>query len=72
MLFVTDNQNNFYTAWNVPGLNTRNKNKLYIPTANLYIFQKEITYSGIRIFNSLTNNIQHCILRIKTSQISHY
>ena len=40
MLFVTDNQNNFYTAWNVPASNRGNKNQLHIHTANLSTFQK--------------------------------
>jgi hypothetical protein len=43
MLFIVDKQNNFYTGLNVLGLNTRNKNQLYIPTANLSTFQVGVT-----------------------------
>jgi hypothetical protein len=47
MLFVIDNQRNFQTGLNVHILNTRNKNRLYLPTVNLSIFQKGITCTGI-------------------------
>jgi hypothetical protein len=40
MLFVVDNQNNFRSGFEVPGLNTRSKNQLYLPTTNLSVFQK--------------------------------
>jgi hypothetical protein len=43
MLFIVDKQNNFYTGLNVHGQNTRNKNQLYIPTANLSTFQVGVT-----------------------------
>jgi hypothetical protein len=50
--------NNFYTSLNLHRLNTRNKNRLYVPTAHLSALQTGITYSGIRIFNRLPSNIQ--------------
>jgi len=50
--------NNFYTSLNLHKLNTRNKNQLYVPTANLSTLQMEVTYSGIRIFNRFPSNIQ--------------
>ena len=59
MLFVIDNQNNFRSGLEVHGLNTRNRNKLYLPTSNLSVFQKGTTYSGIRLFNSLPGSIQN-------------
>jgi hypothetical protein len=48
ILFVTDNQNNFYTCLNVHGLNTGNNNQLYMPTADPPTFQMGFTDSGIR------------------------
>jgi hypothetical protein len=33
------------------------KNQLFIPIANLTSVQKEITYSGIKAYNSLPSNI---------------
>ena len=59
ILYLVDNQNNFYTGLNVHRLNTRNKNQLYIPTANFSTLQTGVSYSGIRIFNRLPSNIQH-------------
>jgi hypothetical protein len=38
-------------------LNTRSKNHLFIPVANLTSVQKGITYSGIKIYNSLPDSI---------------
>jgi hypothetical protein len=40
MLFVIDNQNNFQIGFNVHGLDTRNKNQLHIPTADLCSFSE--------------------------------
>jgi hypothetical protein len=59
MLFVIDNQNNFRSGLEVHGLNTRNRNQLYLPTSNLSVIQKCTTYSGIRLFNSLPGFIQN-------------
>ena len=52
-------QLNFYTVLNVHELNTRNKNQPFIPTANLFSFQKGVTYSGTWILNRFLSNIQH-------------
>lgn len=35
----------------------KKKNQLYILTANLYTFQKGVTYSGIKIFNRVPSKI---------------
>jgi hypothetical protein len=56
---ICNNQINFYTGLNVHELNTRNKNQLYIPMANLFSFQKGVTYSGTKILNRFPSNIQH-------------
>jgi len=57
MLFIVDNPNNFQTVAEVCGLNTRSKNQLFIPNTNLRSVQKGITYSAIKIYNSLPSNI---------------
>jgi hypothetical protein len=56
-VFVIDNLNNFQTGLEIHGLHTRSKNHLYLPFANLASVQKGITYSGIKIFNSLPKSI---------------
>jgi hypothetical protein len=54
---ITDNPNNFQTGLEIHGLHTRSKNQLFIPIANLASVQKGMTYSGIKIYNSLLSNI---------------
>jgi len=43
--FLTNNENH--------NLDTRQRNNLYLPQANLTIYQKGAYYSGIKIFNNL-------------------
>jgi hypothetical protein len=57
MLFIIDNSNQFLTSSEVHGLHTRSKNHLFIPATNLTSIQKGITYSGIKMYNRLPNNI---------------
>ena len=57
MSFFTGNQEKFQTNSSVHNINTRNKHRLHRPVANLSCFQKGASYYGIRIFNSLPQNI---------------
>jgi hypothetical protein len=58
ILFMIDNQNKFCSVLEVHGLNTRNKNQLYLPTSNLSFFQKGTMFTGTRLFNRLPRTIQ--------------
>jgi len=58
MLFIVDNQEDFLTNAYVHGLDTRNKNHLYLPVVSLSCVQKGVSYSGVKIFNSLPSNRQ--------------
>jgi hypothetical protein len=58
MLFITDNHNDFRSGLEVHGLNTRNKNQLYLLISNLSAIQKGTTCSGNKLFNSLPSTIQ--------------
>jgi hypothetical protein len=58
MLFVVANQNNFHTNLTVHGRNTRNRNQFHLPSSSTSCFKKGVFYSGIRIFNSLPDNIR--------------
>jgi hypothetical protein len=58
MLFIIDNQQDFFTNAHVHGLDTRNKNHLYLPVQSLTCIQKGVSCSGVKIFNSLPSNIQ--------------
>jgi hypothetical protein len=58
MLFVTDNQTKFCSGSDVHGLNTRNREQLYLPNANLSVFQKGSVFVAIKLFNRLPKIIQ--------------
>jgi len=53
LLFVTKNKGQFLSNSQVHKINTRQTFDLYVPTANLTIFQKGVHYSGIKIYNHL-------------------
>ena len=57
MMIVVNNRKNVQTNLLLHRINTRHKNKLNRPTANLTCTQKGATYSCIRILNSLHSNI---------------
>ena len=61
MLYLVDNQKDFLTNPYVHGLDTSNKNNLHLPIVSLSCVQKGVSYSGIKIFNSLPSNIQSYI-----------
>jgi len=48
---MTDNENH--------NLDTRQRNNLYLPQANLTIYQKGVYYSGIKFFNNLPLEIKN-------------
>jgi len=50
-LFLTNNENH--------NLETRQRNNLYRPQANLTIYQKGAYYLGIKIFNNLPLEIKN-------------
>jgi len=64
MLFIVDNKKDLLTytyvhmCTYVHSLDTRNKNHLYWPVVSLFCVQKGVSYSGVKIFNSLPSNIQ--------------
>jgi hypothetical protein len=58
MLLVVDNQKNFQTNLSMHGLDTRNKNQLYLSIVNLSCFQRGVSYCAMKIFNSLPTNIK--------------
>ena len=58
MLFIVDNQKDFLANAHVDGLDTRNKNHLYLPVVSLSCVQKGISCFGVKIFNSLPCSTQ--------------
>jgi len=53
LLFVVQNKNFFLTNNENHNIDTRQRNNLYLPCANLTIYQKGAYYSGIKIFSNL-------------------
>ena len=58
LLFVTKNKDHFLSNSQVHKINTRQTFDLYIPTANLTMYQKGVYYSGIKIYNHLSTAIK--------------
>jgi len=52
-MLVVKNKDFLKTNSNVHSFNTRSHYDLYIPAANLAVFQKAVWYSGIKIYNQL-------------------
>ena len=50
-MFVVQNRTFFLTNTENYNLDTRQRNNLYLPQANLAVYQKGAYYSGITIFN---------------------
>jgi hypothetical protein len=59
MLFVIDNRTKFCSGSHFHTLNTRNREQLYLPNANLSVFQNGPMFSAIKLFNRLTKIIQN-------------
>jgi hypothetical protein len=54
LLFVTKNKDQFLSNSQVHKINTRQTSDLFVPTANLTIYQKGVYYSGIKIYSHLS------------------
>jgi hypothetical protein len=57
MLFSVKNPHIYQTNTSVHGMNTRQQNKLHVPSVRLYSMQRAVYYSTIKIFNHLPENI---------------
>jgi hypothetical protein len=53
LLFITKYKDQFMTNWQMHKITTRQTFDLYIPTANLTVYQKGVYYQGIKIYNHL-------------------
>jgi hypothetical protein len=53
LMFVVQNKLFFLTNNENDNLDTRQRNNLYLPQANVTIYQKGAYYSGIKILNNL-------------------
>jgi hypothetical protein len=55
---ILNNQEFLQTNSAIHSVNTRNRDHLHIPTANLSRFQKSAYFAGIKIFNSLPSDLR--------------
>ena len=53
-----DNRHLFITNQEIHNVNTRSNLKFHIPSSNIRKFQKEVHYSGIKLFNHLPSYIR--------------
>jgi len=58
LLFVIKHKDQFLSNSQVYKINTRQTCDLYVPTANLTVYQKGVYYSGIKIYNHLPTAIK--------------
>ena len=58
ILFVVKNKELFTTNQEIHNINTRCYKNLHPPVSNLAIFQKGVSFSGIKLFNHLPPNIK--------------
>jgi len=59
LMFVVQNKNFFLTNNENHHLDTRQRNNLYLPQANLTIYEKGAYYSGTKIFHNLPLEIKN-------------
>jgi hypothetical protein len=57
MLFVIKNRKIYQTNTSVHGRNTRQQNKLHVPSVRSSTIQRAVYYSSIKVFNHLPQNI---------------
>ena len=57
MDFIVSNQKKKFKNSSLHNINTRNKQHLYRPNANVSCFQKRTFYAGIKIFSSLPRSL---------------
>jgi hypothetical protein len=58
LMFVVQNKKYFLTNYESHNIDTRQRNNLYLPQANLTIYQRGAQYLGIKIFNNLQLEIK--------------
>jgi hypothetical protein len=67
-MFVVQNINLFSTNIENHNIDTRQRNNLYLPQANLTIYQKAAYYLGIKVFNNLLLAIKKKKFKIALKQ----
>jgi len=58
LTFVSNNREQYFANSEIHNINTRHTSNLHLPRAHLNIYQKGVSYSGIKIFSSLLQDIK--------------
>ena len=69
-MFVVKNKDSFKINLDIHSFNTASNHDLYVPIANLAVFQKGVWYSGIKVYNHLPptlKQLSHEVLKFKTA-----
>jgi len=66
LTFVSNNKEQNFTNSETHNINTRHTSNLHSPVTHLNIYQKGVYYSGIKIFNSLLQDIKTYIDNTRT------
>jgi hypothetical protein len=56
-MLIVQNKNLFFTNIENHNTDTRQRNNVYLPLANLTIYQKRACYLELKLFNNLTMKI---------------
>jgi hypothetical protein len=59
LLFITKNKDEFLLNSQVHRIDTRQNSNLYLPSANLTIYQSGVYYAGIKTYNHLPSDIKN-------------
>jgi len=70
LMSVVQNKHFFSSNIENHNIDTRRRNNLYLPQANLTIYQKRAYYSGIKIFNNLHLEIKNVAGNLKKFKIA--
>jgi hypothetical protein len=62
LTFVSNNREEYFANSEIHNINTRHTSNLHLPGAHLSIYQKGVYYSGVKIFNSLPQDIKHTLI----------
>jgi hypothetical protein len=55
---VSNNKEQYFANSEIHNINTRHTSNLHLPRAHLNIYEKGVYYSGVKIFNSLPQDIK--------------
>ncbi|KAG7309606.1 hypothetical protein JYU34_004074 [Plutella xylostella] len=72
-IFVFKNKEKFLQTKDTHSINTRNKNKLYLPPSRIKMLNESPHYMAVKIFNNLPTNItSETNIKVFCKSLKHY